>query len=307
MTKKKTFPKKKAEVNTGVLEPVEAEVDFKVPPMTKKTIKNPFINPNFGKKSEKPVIFQLTGGKRIPGTNKKQHPIVSMMKAEDVIFDPIKGVNRKIRYIPGESSIYEDEQKENSKIKSPIIFTEGVLVVNNQNPTLINFLDNCNANKNNPNRMKDRRATFMRVDKSRDAKAIINKELKEIDAMSLALKMPIDKLIGYAKVLGVNVEKSTEEIRYDMRILAKKSPMSFIAGLDDPMTSIKEVILNAQDYSIILMEPNRVSWKKGDQTSLICHVPIGKKPLDHFAGFCIDKEGQLVLAEMKKQIDKFNS
>jgi hypothetical protein len=311
MNKKKTFPKKKTTedvaVATETIVASPAEVEFKVPPMPKKTIKNPFVNPSFGKKSEKPVIFQLIGGKRIPGTNKKQHPIVSMMKAEDIIFDPIKGVNRKIRYIPGESSIYEDEQKENAKVKSPIIFTEGVLVVNNQNPTLVNYLDNCNSNKNNPNRMKDRRATFERVDKSRDAKAIINKELKEIDAMSLALKMPISKLIGYAKVLGVNVEKSTEEIRYDMRILAKKSPMSFIAGLDNPMTSIKEVILNAQDYAIILMEPNRVSWKKGDQTSLICHVPIGKKPLDHFAGFCIDKEGQLVLAEMKKQIDKFNS
>ena len=307
MTKKKTFPKKKTEVNTGVLEPVLAEVDLKVPPMPKAKKSNPFSAPSFGKKSEKPIIFKLLGGKRIPGTNKRQHPIVSMMKVEDIIFDPIKGVNRKIRYIPGESSIYEDEQKENSKVKAPILFTEGVLVVNNQNPTLIDYLNNCNGNKNNPNRMRDKQPSFEMVDKSRDAKAIINREMKEIDAMQLALKMPINKLIGYAKVLGVNVDKSTEEIRYDMRILAKKSPMSFIAGLDDPMTEIKETILTANEYAIIKMEPNRVSWRKGDQTSMICHVPVGKKPVDHFAGFCMEKEGELVLAEIKKQIDRFNN
>ena len=305
MTKKKTFPKKKTEVNTGVLEPVLAEVDLKVPPMPKKS--NPFVSPSFGKKSEKPSLYRLTSGKRIKGTNKKQYPVVHMIKAEDVIYDPIKQVNRKIRYIPGESSIYEDEQKKDSKIKSPIIFTEGVLAVNHQNPTLKAYLDNCNANKSNPNRMKDKNFSFEKVDKSINAKDAINKEMREIDAMSLALKMPIGKLIGYAKVLGINVDKSTEEIRYDMKVLAKKSPNSFITGLDDPITEIKEIILNAEDYGIISIESNRVSWKKGNEKSMICHVPVGIKPLDHFAGYCLGEDGELVLNEMKKQLDKFNS
>jgi hypothetical protein len=306
MTKKKTFPKKKTAVNTGVLEPVSAEVDFKVPPMPKKK-SNPFVSPSFGQKSEKPTLYKLLGGKKIPGTNKTQYPVVYMIKAEDVIYDPIKGINRKIRYIPGESSIYEDEQKEDAKIKSPIIFSEGILVVQNQNPTLKNYLDNCNLNKSNPNRMKDKSPRFELVDKSVDAKQVISKEMKEIDAMSLALKMPIDKLIGYAKVLGVNVDKSTEEIRYDMKVLAKKSPASFITGLDDPMTGIKEIILNAKDYSIIKLESNRISWKKGDHLSTICHVPVGVKPIDHFAGYCLEEDGELVLNEIKKQLARFNS
>ena len=305
MTKKKTFPKKKTEVNTGVLEPVAVEENFKVPPMPKKS--NPFVSPSFGKKSEKPTLYRLTGGKKIKGTNRKQFPVVYMMKAEDVIYDPIQGVNRKIRYIPGEASIYEDEQKEDAKVKSPIIFTEGVLAVNHQNPTLKNFLDNCNANKSNPNRMKDKRASFEMVDKASSAKQMLNKEMKEMDAMNLALKMPIGKLIGYAKVLGVNVDKSTEEIRYDMKVLAKKAPNSFIAGLDDPITEIKETILSAEDYGVISMQSNRISWKRGNELNLICHVPVGIKPLDHFSGYCLKDEGQLVLEEMKKQIAKFNS
>tara|TARA_R100000458_G_C8261913_1_gene237326 strand:- start:859 stop:1788 length:930 start_codon:yes stop_codon:yes gene_type:complete len=309
MNKKKTFPKKKTTedvaVATETIVATPAEENFKVPPMPKKS--NPFVSPSFGRKSEKPTLYRLTGGKRIKGTNKRQFPVVYMMRAEDIIYDPIKSVNRKIRYIPGESSIYEDEQKEDAKVKSPIIFTEGVLAVNHQNPTLKNFLDNCNANKSNPNRMKDKRIAFEMVDKASTAKQMLNKEMKEMDAMNLALKMPISRLIGYAKVLGVNVDKSTEEIRYDMKVLAKKAPSSFIAGLDDPMTEIKETILNAEDYGIVSMQSNRISWKRGDELSLICHVPVGVKALDHFSGYCLQDEGQLVLEEMKKQIAKFNN
>jgi len=309
MTKKKTFPKKKTtedvSVATETVVATPAEESFEVPPMPKKS--NPFVNQSFGKKSEKPSLYRLTGGKRIKGTNRKQFPVVYMMRAEDVIYDPIKRVNRKIRYIPGESSIYEDEQKDDAKVKSPIIFTEGVLAVNHQNPTLKNFLDNCNANGSNPNRMRDKRISFKMVDKASTAKEMLTKEMKEMDAMNLALKMPISKLIGYAKVLGVNVDKSTEEIRYDMKVLAKKAPNSFIAGLDDPMTDIKETILNAEDYGIISIQSNRVSWKRGNELNLICHVPVGIKPLDHFSGYCLQEDGQLVLDEMRKQIDKFNS
>ena len=78
---------------------------------------NPFVNPSFGQKSEKPVLYKLLRGKKIKGTSKLQYPIVYMIRAEDIIYDPIKQVNRKIRYIPGEASIYEDEQKKDAKVK----------------------------------------------------------------------------------------------------------------------------------------------------------------------------------------------
>ena len=303
MAKKKTFPKKKTTINTGVLDVVEpTEIAVAEKPKTSPKL------PSFRKISERPRYYRLlVGRKKVKGTNKYTYPVVHMLKAEDVIYDPIKGVNRKIRYIPGEPSIYEDEQKKESKLRAPITFNEGFLVVNKQNPTLIAFLDNCNANQNNPNRVNSARAVFELVDNARDVKQKINKELKEIDAMSLALKLPISKLIGYAKVLGVNVDKSTEEIRYDMKVLAKKSPTSFIAGLDDPKTDAKETILNAKEYSIIKIEPNRVSWKRGSETIPICHVPVGVKPLDFFADFCLSEDGDGVLIEMEKQLARFNN
>lgn len=306
MTKKKTFPKKKTEVNTAVLDSIPAEVDWKVPPMPKQS-DNPFKAPSFGKKSNKPVIYQLIKGRKRLPNGRWRYPVVYMIKAEDVIYDPIKDANRKIRYIPGEVSIYEDEQKKDAKVKAPITFNEGFIAVNAQNPTLKKYLDVCNANKDNPNRMTNSAATFQVVDKSKDAKKVIQREMKEMDAMSLALKMPFNKLVGYAKVLGVNVDKSTEEIRYDMKMLAKKDPFSFLTGLNDPKTSIKETIINAREYNIIHTEINRVSWVRGSDRVLITHVPVGVDTVDHFADYCLDGEGELVLKEMEKQIAKFNS
>ena len=310
-TKTKSFPKK------GKI--VEVEEDINIPPYeernatksvveeTPKPIKkvvNPFVSNNASKM--KPTLYQLRKSRKDKKTGKVQYPVVYMIKSEDIIFDPIKGINRKIRYIPGEGSIYEDEQKEGAKVKAPVTFTDGFLAVPPQNPTLKKYLDHCNQNGDNPNRMSKVRPAFFVVDKKKDAKKLIKKEAAELDAMQLALKMPIEKLVGYAKVLGVNVDKSTEEIRYDMKIVAKKNPDAFISGMDDPKTAIKETIINAKEYGVISIEKNKVSWVRGGAKTLITHTPIGKNSTDHFVDYCMDGDGELVLDEIKRQIKSFN-
>ena len=303
-TKTKTkFPKK--------VKIIEVEDDINMPPYdptkaTKpvaKTTSNPFTGNRTNK--AKPTMYKLNRSKK-DKNGREQYPVVYMIKSEDIIFDPVKGINRKIRYIPGEGSIFEDEQKEGSKVKAPVTFTDGFLAVPPQNPTLKKYLDHCNQNGDNPNRMSKIRPAFFVVDKKKDAKKLIKKEAAELDAMQLALKMPIEKLIGYAKVLGVNVDKSTEEIRYDMKIVAKKNPDAFISGMDDPKTAIKETIINAKEYGVISIEKNKVSWVRGGAKTLITHTPIGKNSTDHFVDYCIDGDGELVLDEIKRQIKSFN-
>tara|TARA_Y100001973_G_C5197422_1_gene335216 strand:+ start:119 stop:1030 length:912 start_codon:yes stop_codon:yes gene_type:complete len=303
MAKKKTFPKKKTAVSTGVLEAERpTEVSVAEP---KQKIETP-IQHSFGKKKDGPTVYELLSSHVDRKTKQKKYSLVYMIKAEDIIYDPIKGVNRKIRYIPGEQSIFEDEQKKDAKVKAPITFNEGFLIVGKQNPTLKKFMDHHNQNANNPNRMTNIAAIFQEKDPSKQAKIDIKKSAAEVDAMSLALKMPIEKLIGYAKVLGVNVDKSTDEIRYDMKIKAQKNPMAFIKGLDNPITSIKETLIAAKEYRIIDLQANRVCWVMGTERPLITHVPIGQTPIDYFADFCKVGEGEKVLEEIKRQISKHN-
>ena len=303
----KTFPKKKTAVKTGVLNTATTTAS-PVVEESKTIVQNtPRPNFSFGKRKEGPTIYELVKSSIDRKTKKKKYALVYMIKAEDVIYDPIKGINRKIRYIPGESSIFEDEQKKDTKVKAPITFNEGFLIVGKQNPTLKKFMEHHNQNGDNPNRMTNTSIAFRKKDTERKAKVDLKKSVMEVDAISLALKMPINKLIGYAKVLGVNVDKSTDEIRYDMKILAQKDPKAFISGMDNPLTEIKENILLAKEHGLISIEANKVTWIKGAARPLITHVPIGKKAVDHFADFCKVGEGESVLDEIKNQLKKFNS
>ena len=300
MTTKKTTKVKEPVVTTTIETPVAEKP-------VKKTnthgIKN--LNQGFKKISKQDVTYRLIKERR----DRKGHlkfPIVYMLKAEDIIFDEEKGINRKIRYIPGESSIFEDEQKEDAKIKSPITFNNGFLRVDYTNPTLKKFLDMCNANASNPNRVATSPAIFKFMDYAKQAQEKLEKSVKSMDALKLVFELPLDKLIGYAQVLGVKVDKSTDEIRYDMKVLAEKDPEKFITGLDDPKMEIKQTLIRAKDHNIIDWDSQKVMWVQGNKRPVITNVPLGVKPVDFLADKCMTDSGSSIMDQIKIHLSKFN-
>ena len=299
---------KKKHTTTKTVEPmVEQTVETPIAPKPKSNtygIKN--LNFTNKKKDNKPSIYQLihNGGKDKRG--KTIYPVVYMIKAEDIIYDPVNNINRKIRYIPGESSIFENEQKKDAKVKSPITFNSGLLFVDRTNPSLKKYLDLCNLNQSNPDRDKSARPAFKLLTPEEDAQKKIEKSMLELDAVKVALEMPLDKMIGYAKVLGVNINKSTDEIRYDMKVLAQKDPRSFIEGMDDPMTELKETLMRACQYNIISIGKTKVNWIQGDKRTAITHVPLGVKGIDHMAQYCMSEKGQSTLDHIKLMLNKLN-
>jgi hypothetical protein len=300
--------KKKKQTTTKTVETAVKEI-VETPTATKpKSNTNGIgnLNKGFKKKTNKPSIYQLihNGGKDKKG--KTIYPVIYMIKAEDIIYDPEKDINRKIRYIPGEPSVFEDEQKKDAKVKAPITFSSGLLFVDRTNPSLKKYLDLCNLNQSNPDRDKSTRPAFKLLTPEIDAQKKLEKSLLELDAVKVALEMPLDKMIGYAKVLGVNVSKSTDEIRYDMKVLAEKDPKSFIDGMDDPMTELKETLMRACQYNIISIGRSTANWIQGDKTPIITHVPLGVKGIDHMAQYCISKKGESTLDHIKLMLSKFN-
>lgn len=289
-------------------------------PMVEKTIETPVaekpikktnthgiknLNQGFKKNPKAASVYRLAKEQR----DRKGHlkfPVIYMLKAEDIIFDPEKGVNRKIRYIPGEPSIFEDEQKKDSKVKSPITFNTGFLMVDYTNPTLKKYLDMCNSNKSNTNRMSNSTPTFMLMDYEKQAKEKMEKSVKSMDALKLVFEMSLDKLLGYAQVLGVNVGKSTDEIRYDMKVLAEKDPEKFITGLDDPKMEIKQTLMRAKEFGVIDWTAQKVMWVQGDKRPTITNVPLGIKPVDFLADKCMTDSGSSIMDQIKIHLSKFN-
>ena len=139
----------------AVTPPTSTKVEAKAPIVEKKFV------PKFTNKQKefKPTIYHLIS-KSKQKNGLPQYPIVALLKAEDIIFDPIKGENRKIKYVPGETSIFADEQPEGAKMREPISFNNGHLFVDHTNPTLQKFLDTCNANGSNPHRIKSKSILF---------------------------------------------------------------------------------------------------------------------------------------------------
>ena len=301
MTTKKTTKVKEPVVTTTIETPVAEKP-------VKKTNTHGIKNLNRGfKKSKKSVTtYRLYKEGVDRKTGRVKFPIVHMIKAEDVIFDEAKSVNRKIRYIPGEPSIFEDEQKEDSKVKSPITFNNGMLMVDYTNPTLKSYLDACNANASNPNRMKNSAPVFKRLDFEKEAKEKMAKEIKSMDALKTVFEMPLDKLLGYAQVLGIKIDKSTDEIRYDMKVLAEKDPEKFMTGLDDPKMEIKQTLLRAKEFGVIDWDTQKVMWVQGNQRPVITNVPLGIKPVDFLADKCMTDSGSSIMDQIKIHLSKFN-
>ena len=295
MTKKKT-------TTTKTVEPVVTKT-IETPTATKSNTHG-IANLNQGgrKITRKPTTYRLYKERTDKKTGRVKFPIVHMLKAEDVIFDPEKGINRKIRYIPGESSIFEDEQKEDAMVKSPITFNNGMIMVDYTNPTLKKYLDMCNSNASNPNRIPGSSRVFKGLDFEKDAKEKMEKEIKSMDALRTVFEMPLNKLLGYAQVLGVNTDKSTDEIRYDMKVLAEKDPVNFINGLDDPKMEIKQTILRGKEAGVLDWNSQKIMWIQGNQRPVITHIPLGVKPIDCLADMCMTDKGSGVIDQIKAKM-----
>ena len=293
MTSKHTTARK------AVTPPQSTKVVAQAPLMEKK------FTPQFSNREQefKASVYMLRS-KAKKRNGMPQYPIVSLLKAEDIIFDPETGENKKIRYIPGEASIFVEDHPETARMRDPISFNNGFLFVDHTNPTLKKYLDTCNANGSNPHRIKSKNILFSVKDDQKSAQDRISKVSDTMDAVQSALKMPLNELVGYAKVLGVNTNKSVDEIRWDMKVQAEKNPKGFLAGMNDPRTEMKQLLLMAQESGIISMTKSAVTWVSSGNT--ICVPAIGVKPIERMVDFCSDGEGEQIYSEIERRLKAIN-
>jgi len=280
------------------------------PPNTTKVVAQaPIVQKKFtpqftNKKQEyKATVYNLVS-KTKNRNGRPQYPVVSLLKAEDIIFDPTTGENRKIRYVPGEPSIFVDDHPEGVKMREPISFNNGFLFVEHTNPTLKLYLDSCNANGSNPHRIKSKNILFTAKDDEKVAQDKIAQVADVMDAVQAALKMPLNELIGYAKVLGIKTNKSVDEIRWDMKVQAEKNPTAFLAGMNDPRTEMKQLLLMAQESGIISMNKTGVTWTNSGNT--ICVPAIGVNPIERMVDFCSEGEGEQIYSEIERRLKAIN-
>lgn len=263
-------------------------------------------NPSFGRpsKPKSPTVYRLSNQfTRVMPNGSKRYPVVYILPNTDVIYDPDTDAQRTIRYIPGEKSIWADEQSPSAANKrTSLSFTNGSLVVPPENPQLKLFMDLTNKNASNPNRIRTVQATFEVYNAEREATFNIEQASLQLEAQQMALKMPLDKLLGYARVLGVNINKSTDEIRYDMKVIAQGNPEMFVNGIDDPRNETKNTIFKAEENRIIRLSERKIEWVKGNTTSIITTIPLGIDHVEYFVDLLHSDEGKDIFDSIKKRL-----
>jgi hypothetical protein len=235
-------------------------------------------------KLPKPVIFELTKHTR-GRKGEKVFPVSAFFEARDIIFDPETGQRREIRYCKNEPSIYMEDQASYSK--SEIIrFQNGVVVAMPNNPALIKFLRISNLCKGNPNRLADKPAAFYEIKPTVAAKLNIQEEITVLDAVSLALRAPLEKVMPIAKYLNIDTTRAVVEIRQDLKSMANKNAKAFIELFDNKEAILKGTIKTAEEYKIISVTPEKIQWDNG---SLICGVPLGAEPYQALIDYVKEK------------------
>lgn len=256
----------------------------------------------------KPVLFRLVKRNSNPAVEGRHYPGLQKLPNEEVIYDPATKTNRTIRYAPGESSIYKDEQSPLANI-TDILFINGSLTVEYTNPLLLDYLQKSNFNAENPFRLREKEAIFVEYNPEKAVAAEVDNELLTAQAITLITTLEWDQLKGYARVLGIDVNRSVKEVKHDLILFAKRYPKQFIEGIDDPLVGRQQVVMEALDNGIVKLSARTIFWNEKGKAAPIITAPIGMSdPIRYFTEWTMgDKEGEKVYLEIQKRVEKITS
>jgi len=211
------------------------------------------------------------------------------------IYDRENDTVREIRYCPNEPSIFVDEQSDNA-VKEAIIFRNGKLFVPKEKPNLKKFLDAHPSNFENGGKV------FKAVNVTRDAEAELDKEFATIEAVSFVREKDINDLLPVAIFYGININKSSSEIKFDLLKQAKSNPQDFISSFDSPTVKARSIIYQASEYQILKVTKSSVRWF--DNNKEIISVPVGEDPIDIMTRFCLTDKGSVTFEAVKEKMSR---
>ena len=198
--------------------------------------------------------------------------------------DPKTGIldsgNRLIRYIPGERSIFADEQSEladNPKKIGNIVFTDGFLIVNGKDKNKRMFLDLCNWNKGNEETRTSGKSTiFYKEDRTERAKDNFDSRKEIHDLQGKMFDCTFNELKAYAMTFDVRGYNSlsADELRASLHDLIAYDPKKFKEELNSPARVRKYWILKAFEEGILRRSANKsaIEYTLGG-IEKVCDIP----------------------------------
>ncbi len=235
------------------------------------------------KNNRKPLSYMLAS------RHSKRSPLLH--------FDEENGINKPLRYARNQKSPFEDEQDGNA-ILEPVVFEEGMLVVQKENQVLQKFLHYHPQNGQ----------VFEEVDKEVDASQDLERVERELDAQIAAKQLSTERLIMVSRVLiGGNVDRMTiPELKRDILLYAKHEPQDFMDILNDPMLDLQDTVYQLFDSQLLsLRNQNRdVYFNLPKNKKKLLTVPFGEEYSYIVASYMQSDEGIETFKLLKKYLNK---
>ena len=212
-------------------------------------------------------------------------------------FDEQTGVNRPLRYARNQKSPFVDEQDGNA-ILEPIVFEDGMLMVEKANQVLQQFL------YYHPGRDK----IFEEVNNEKDAAEDVDILEQALEAQIVAKELSLDKLISVSRILiGGNVERySTAELKRDILLYAKHNPEDFMEVVNDPDLEFDDEIRQFFDEKLLsLRNHNKDVYfnLKGNKKKMLT-IPFGEDPYHVVGSYLKTDEGIDIYQGLSKLLNK---
>lgn len=222
--------------------------------------------------------------------------VVHMIQSKGVtIFDKETGNVREMRYCPNEPSIWRDEQSDNAK-KQAVVFRNGSLVVPKEKPNLMAYLDLHPANQANGGN------AFKLVDNKKDAEQNLAREFSVSEAIIAVRDKSIDELLPVAIYFGMDINRETSELRFDLLQKAKRDPEEFLSAFDSPIVKVRATVSQASSYQIISLKDDGAYWF--DSNKMIVANPAGHDADDTLSRFLMTEKGATTLASLEERLER---
>jgi hypothetical protein len=225
---------------------------------------------------------------------------------------------RAIRYLPGFTSIFVDEQEAGNRVIPDNVLNnpnnrfeiiDGDIKVRPHEKTKLMFLDYCNRNSESPYRTGQQEALFARYSEEKTIDNLADKQEKQQEAMEKAFGATEEQMAFHAKYLGINMidgvtqaTRTLKAIKTDYRQYAFDNPEKFISTFDDGELKDKYVIEKAIENKIISLDivPGKAAWTSSKEE--ICDMVAGITPVESLFNFSKLKAGEAMMKRLRELI-----
>lgn len=229
---------------------------------------------------EHPIIDMVT---KRPIPHKKYKPFQNLIFTSQIVWN---GKRVNIRYYDGCDTLFVSEQpKEKDVVDQYCLqtrrrnFLEGKLTVEGIDSMLLLYLSICSWNCDSPFRTRTANQIFIAENPDKEAARKASRMDKIEEAMALAKKAVVSKMMVHANFLGIPMQdydsgndRSEQEIRTAYREEASRNPEKFIESYGDKTLEIKYYIDKALETGVIKTNftPNKATW--GNSNTEICDI-----------------------------------